>query len=129
MECFKKFKLPDAESINLCESADNYPYLGVINFARRKGFWMLKSFKRFATGLKIRRIHEPDLKITLTINIFFLTWELPGRQVVGDPAIRSGFSEFVIEDMDGRLIGIGLIYRKAIYLKASNYLLDAKIDG
>ena len=46
-----------------------------------------------------------------------------GVKVIYEPRKTDyGSYEFVIEDIDGRLIGIGLIYDNKLYFEDSNYI-------
>jgi catechol 2,3-dioxygenase-like lactoylglutathione lyase family enzyme len=57
------------------------------------------------------------------VDIIYEEFVSNGVHIVSKPHKTDyGSYEFVIEDIDGRLIGIGLIYSNEIYFKNSNYL-------
>jgi catechol 2,3-dioxygenase-like lactoylglutathione lyase family enzyme len=57
------------------------------------------------------------------VDIIYEEFVSNGVHIVSKPHKTDyGSYEFVIEDIDGRLIGIGLIYSNQIYFKNSNYL-------
>lgn len=57
------------------------------------------------------------------VDIIYEEFVSKGVHIVSKPYKTDyGSYEFVIEDIDGRLIGIGLIYSNQIYFKNSNYL-------
>jgi len=57
------------------------------------------------------------------IDIIYEEFVSKGVHIVSKPQKTDyGSYEFVIEDIDGRLIGIGLIYNNQIYFENSNYL-------
>ncbi|MBL4937025.1 VOC family protein [Clostridium sp. YIM B02515] len=57
------------------------------------------------------------------IDIIYEEFVSKGVHILSKPRKTDyGSYEFVIEDIDGRLIGIGLIYSNQIYFENSNYL-------
>lgn len=57
------------------------------------------------------------------VDIIYEEFVSKGVHIVSKPHKTDyGSYEFVIEDIDGRLIGIGLIYSNQTYFKNSNYL-------
>lgn len=57
------------------------------------------------------------------VDIIYEEFVSKGVYIISHPHKTDyGSYEFIIEDIDGRLIGIGLIYSNEIYFKDSNYL-------
>jgi catechol 2,3-dioxygenase-like lactoylglutathione lyase family enzyme len=57
------------------------------------------------------------------VDIIYEEFVAKGVPIISKPHKTDyGSYEFVIEDIDGRLIGIGLIYSNQIYFKNSDYL-------
>lgn len=75
--------------------------------------------KRYGTGYDA----YIDTDTVSGVNIFYEECVSKEVHIVSKPHKTDyGSYEFVIEDIDGRLIGIGLIYSNQIYFKDSNYL-------
>jgi catechol 2,3-dioxygenase-like lactoylglutathione lyase family enzyme len=56
------------------------------------------------------------------VDIIFEEFKSKGVKILSEPRkTEYGSYEFVIEDIDARLIGIGLIYSNDIYFENSNY--------
>lgn len=57
------------------------------------------------------------------VDIIYQEYVSNGVKIISEPKkLDYGCYEFVFEDIDGRLIGIGLIYSNDIYFKNSTYL-------
>lgn len=57
------------------------------------------------------------------VDLVFEEFKAKGVTIISDPRKTDyGSYEFVIEDIDGRLLGIGLIYSNQIYFEKSNLI-------
>ena len=80
--------------------------------------------KRYGTGYDI--YIDPDT--SEGVDIIYQEFLSKGVKVVEKPKRTDyGSYEFVVEDIDGRLIGIGLIFDNKVYFENSDFISDKTI--
>ena len=80
--------------------------------------------KRYGTGYDI--YIDPDT--SEGVDIIYQEFLSKGVKVVEKPKRTDyGSYEFVVEDIDGRLIGIGLIFDNKVYFENSDFMSDKTI--